>query len=122
MATPKDKELYEIVKKKIYNKYPQHSAYRSGMLVKEYKNQYEKKHKDKKAYKETKKTNKGLSRWFNEEWKNQRGEAGYKIKGDIYRPTKKISNDTPKTYDELTKTDIKKAMQEKKNKGRVKKY
>ena len=81
-----------------------------------------KKYKDKKAYKGTKKTDKGLSKWFDEEWRNQRGEVGYKQKGDIYRPTKKISKDTPKTYDELSKADIKKAIQEKKNKGRVKKY
>ena len=37
MSEPKDKKLYEQVKKEIYAKYPQHSAYRSGLLVKEYK-------------------------------------------------------------------------------------
>jgi len=34
---PTDKELYERIKKKIYEKYPVHSAYRSMMIVKEYK-------------------------------------------------------------------------------------
>ena len=34
---PNDKQLYETVKKYIYAKYPKHSAYRSGLLVQEYK-------------------------------------------------------------------------------------
>ena len=63
-----------------------------------------------------------MSRWFKEEWKNQRGGSGYKKKGDIYRPTKKVSKKTPKTYNELSKTQISKAMKEKKKTGRVKKY
>ena len=42
MPTPKDKELYETIKKEIYLKYPKHSAYRSGILVKQYKEEYKK--------------------------------------------------------------------------------
>ncbi len=34
MAVPKNKKLYEKVKKEIYAKNPKHSAYRSGLLVK----------------------------------------------------------------------------------------
>ena len=37
MSEPKNKKLYEEVKNEIYRRYPQHSAYRSGLLVKEYK-------------------------------------------------------------------------------------
>ena len=37
MPEPTNKKLYEEVKKEIYAKYPKHSAYRSGLLVKEYK-------------------------------------------------------------------------------------
>ena len=37
MSEPSDKKLYEKVKKEIYKKYPKHSAYRSGLLVKQYK-------------------------------------------------------------------------------------
>ncbi len=37
MTEIKDKILYEKVKKEIYLKYPKHSAYRSGLLVKKYK-------------------------------------------------------------------------------------
>ena len=34
---PKDKKLYDKIKLQIYNKIPKHSAYRSGIVVKEYK-------------------------------------------------------------------------------------
>ena len=37
MSIPTNKTLYEEVKKEIYAKYPKHSAYRSGLLVQEYK-------------------------------------------------------------------------------------
>ena len=37
MPEPKNKKLYEEVKNEVYRRYPQHSAYRSGLLVKEYK-------------------------------------------------------------------------------------
>ena len=37
MSTPTEKKLYDQVKKEIYEKYPKHSAYRSGLLVQEYK-------------------------------------------------------------------------------------
>lgn len=122
MADPKDQELYDSVKKRIYAKNPQHSAYRSGMLVKEYKEAYKKKYKtDKSAYK-GEKPKEGLSQWFKEEWQNQRGETGYKQPGDVYRPTVRINKDTPKTFGELTKTEITKAIVEKKATGRVKKF
>ena len=37
MPIPSNKELYEQVKFAVYQKYPKHSAYRSGLLVQEYK-------------------------------------------------------------------------------------
>ena len=37
MPEPTNKTLYEQVKKEIYAKHPKHSAYRSGLLVQEYK-------------------------------------------------------------------------------------
>ena len=63
-----------------------------------------------------------LRRWFKEDWRNQRGEVGYKNKGDVYRPTKRVSKDTPTTHGELSKTEVKRAMKEKKTTGRVKKF
>lgn len=119
MSTPKDISLYEKVKRDIYVKYPKNSAYRSGLLVKEYKERYMKKYNSNDAYEGTKKKNVGLDRWFKEEWKNQRGEVGYDKKGDVYRPTKKITQKTPKTFKELSKKDIANAMKEKKKSGRV---
>lgn len=120
---PSDQKLYNKTKKKLYKKIPKHSAYRSGLLVKKYKKNFTKKYgKTKQPYigKKNKKT--GLSRWFNEEWKNQRGEIGYKYKNDVYRPTKRITKKTPITFDELSQKRIKKARTRKYRKGRVNKF
>ena len=118
----KDKKLYDKIKLQIYNKIPKHSAYRSGIVVKEYKKKYLKKYKSNDAYHGQKKVKKGLSRWFKEEWKNQIGEIGYKNKNDVYRPTKKITSKTPLTFNELTNKEILKARKEKYTKGRVNKF
>ncbi len=115
MPTPSNKKLYEKVKKEIYAKIPKHSAYRSGLVVKEYK-------KRGGTYEGKKDSKKGLSRWFKEEWKTQEGKTTYKKKGDIFRPTKRITKETPTTMNELTKKQKENAMKEKKKKGRVKKY
>ena len=118
---PTDQKLYDRVKARIYKEMPTHSAYRSGQLVKKYKEAFKRKHGDKPAYTGNKSKGK-LTKWFKEDWRNQRGETGYKMKGDIYRPTKKIDSTTPTTFKELSKTQISKAMKEKKKTGRVKKY
>jgi hypothetical protein len=115
MSKPTNTKLYEEVKREIYNKYPKHSAYRSGLLVKEYLRRGGR-------YSGKKREDTGLSKWFNEEWRNSRREVGYKYKSDIYRPTKRITKDTPKTFKELTKKDIEKARREKARTGRVKKF
>ena len=115
MPVPANKKLYEEVKAEIYAKYPKHSAYRSGLLVQEYKRRggtYEGKKNDKE----------GLARWYKEHWANERGEVGYKYKSDIYRPTIKVTKDTPTTFKELTPQEIEKARREKYLKGRVSKF
>ena len=121
-SIPNDKELYEKTKKEIYKKYPKHSAYRSGLLVQAYKESYEKKHKSKNAYSGKKNQNEGLSRWYSEEWKNDKGGIGYTSKSSVYRPTKRITKDTPITFSELSKQQIEKAKKEKAKTGRVKKF
>lgn len=121
-SIPNDKELYEKTKKEIYKKYPKHSAYRSGLLVQAYKEAYEKKHKSKNAYSGKKNQNEGLSRWYSEEWKNDKGGIGYTSKSSVYRPTKRITKDTPITFSELSKQQIEKAKKEKARTGRVKKF
>ena len=115
MNTPTDKKLYEKVKTDIYKKYPQHSAYRSGLLVKEYKSRGG-------TYSGKENQSTGLNRWFKENWKNQRNESGYKYKSDVYRPTKRITKDTPATFNELSKKELESARREKAKKGRVKQF
>ena len=122
-ARPTDSNLYNKTKKYFYKKYPKHSAYRSGLLVQKYKSNFTKKYGNKKQpYIGTKTRKKGLRRWFDEEWVNQRGEVGYKFKNDIYRPKNRITKDTPIIHDELTDKEIKKARSKKYRKGRVNRF
>ncbi len=120
MPTPNDKDLYEKIKKEITSKYKP-SAYRSGMIVRKYKEEYYKKHKNNNAYSGDK-SNSSLKRWFDERWLNQKGEVGYSKKGDIYRPTIRINSKTPTTFNELTKSQIERAKKEKAQTGKVKKF
>jgi len=123
MSEPTDKILYNKTKKRIQRKYPKHSAYRSGLIVKTYKKAFRKKYGNKKkSYKGKYTRKKGLSRWFREEWKNQRGEIGYKYKSDVYRPTKRITKKTPITLKELSKKQIKRARREKARTRRIKRF
>jgi hypothetical protein len=123
MSVPKDKLLYERIKRNLFIEMPYNSAYRSGHLVRKYKAAYELKYKNgSSAYEGSKKNNKGLDRWYKEKWVNQRGEIGYKKVGDIYRPTIKITSKTPKTYGELDAKKIKKAIKAKKTLGRVNRF
>ena len=115
MPSPANKQLYARVKRGIYTKYPKHSAYRSGLLVQEYKRRggtYKgKQHKDE-----------GLTHGFASEWNNQRGEVGYKFKSDVYRPTVRVNSKTPATFNELTPSELKRARREKATTGRVKQF
>lgn len=111
---PLDPVLYARVKKAVYKKYPQHSAYRSGRLVQEYL-------KRGGRYKGKRKSGK-LARWFKEKWTNQRGGIGYARKGDVYRPSKRVSKKTPVTWRELSPQQIKRAQREKRATGHVKRF
>jgi len=120
---PTDIKLYNKTKDKLYKEIPKHSAYRSGLLVQKYKKNFTEKYgKRKKPYKGSLTKKKGLTRWFAEDWRNQRGEIGYKYKNDVYRPKKRITKKTPKTFKELNKKQIKRARTEKYRKGRVIKF
>lgn len=90
-SIPLDKALYEKAKAEVYPKFKKPSAYRSGALVKRYK-ELGGRYKDAPDGKRT------LGRWFKEGWK----DVGKK-KGDypLYRPTKRISKDTPATASEI---------------------
>lgn len=113
MALPTNKKLYQKAKDKYKNM--KHSAYKSGLVVKAYKDMGGK-------YSGEKPKKKGLSRWFQEAWATQEGKKTYQKKGDIFRPTKRVTKDTPTTINELSKKEIKEAQKEKKETGKVKKY
>jgi hypothetical protein len=111
MSVPKNLVLYEKVKSYMYKKYPKHSAYRSGLVVKKYKElggEYLGKRKG------------PLARWFREDWKSNTGHYGYTSRSSVYRPTKRISKKTPTTFSELVPRDILRAKREKYRTGHVK--
>lgn len=120
--TPVDPKMYERVKKRIYKKYPKHSAYRSGLLVQAYKKEFAKKYGKKEPYTGTKTRREGLSRWFAENWKSDTGNYRYTSKRSVYRPTKRITKDTPLTFSELTKKEIQLAKRTKARKGRIARF
>ena len=51
-----------------------------------------------------KKTKAGLrlKRWFKEDWRTPKGKKDYSGGESTFRPTKRISKDTPATWSELT--------------------
>ena len=115
---PVDQKLYDRIKKRVKNRISTHSAYRSGIIVTEYKDAFKKKYGSKSPYTGSKNKS-GLARWFKEDWRNQRGEVGYKYKSDVYRPKHRISKKTPTTFRELSKQQIDKARRIKGTKGRI---
>ena len=94
MTEPKNKTLYEKVKKEADKIYKTHGAYKSAYIVKKYKELGG-------EYHGTKNPDVGLSRWLKEEWQ----DVGNK-KYPVYRPTIKINEDTPLTVDEIDKTNL----------------
>ena len=70
---PVDQELYDRIKERVKNRIPKHSAYRSGIIVTEYKEAFKKKYGSKKSPYTGAKNKSGLTRWFKEDWRNQRG-------------------------------------------------
>lgn len=84
-----DPDLYEKAKREVYKIYSKPSAYRSGALVKRYKElggRYGGKPKEKTS----------LSRWFREEWRDIGGKEY-----PVFRPTKRVTKDTPLTASEI---------------------
>ncbi len=123
MGAPADGRLYDAVKQRVYKEIPKHSAYRSGLLVQEYKRAFATRYgEEKDPYTGPKPKNLGLTRWFAEEWRNEAGGVGYDSKNTLYRPTKRVSAATPKTWAELPKSRVKSARAEKKRTGRVQEF
>ena len=115
MAEPSNKVLYQQVKDEIYKKYPKHSAYRSGLIVKEYKRRGG-------TYIGKASKDEGLSRWLKEHWSTQDGSPIYKHKNDIFRPTIRATKDTPTTFQELTNKEVERARRETAKTGHVKRF
>ena len=110
MSQPQNKHLYNQVKKEAKQKFKVWpSAYASGWLVKEYKRRggtYTPSLSPEPS---------ALSRWYKEEWidvcelprKVPCGRDKAKMKNYPYcRPSKKVTNNTPKLASELTKEQI----------------
>lgn len=103
MSEPLDKELYEQVRKYADLVYDKPSAYKSGFIVKTYK-EYGGKYKGKK-------NEEGLDRWFDEKWEdiNDKDDDKY----PTYRPTIRVNEKTPITKAELDYDEKRKKIREK---------
>ena len=120
MAVPTDMKLYNAVKKAVYRRIKTHSAYRSGILVKRYKERFAAKYgKKRKPYKGSKRP---LKRWFEEQWRSDTGRKVYTSKSSVFRPTRRVSRATPKTFAEIGARRLQRAKSEKSRTGRVKKF
>ena len=114
---PTDPQLYERVRARLYAECLGVSAYRSGLLVQRYRaagGTY--------VGAKPKPEEGGLARWLAEEWRSPDGGIGYSKRGDVYRPTRRVSADTPTTFSELTAAQVRRAQKEKKATGRVKAF
>ncbi len=127
MPEPIDKKLYNKVKKLADKKFESPtSVYKSSWIVKEYK-------KLGGQYEGEKTPNKGLTRWYKEEWVDLKKPLGSNLgyekcgrnkpkKDDEYplcRPSKRITKETPKTYKEINPFTIEKAKKEKKSSKKI---
>ena len=115
--------LYDMVKKTIFENIKKPSAYRSGLIVQEYKRQFATIFGgDISPYIGTQPRDTGLTRWFREAWRNESGGIGYDSMNTLYRPTKRVTRDTPKTWGVIPKSRVESARKEKKTKGRVTRF
>ena len=105
-------KLYNEIKDKVWKMYDKPSAYRSGMLVKLYKEAG-----GECTGQKTKNTQ--LNRWFLENWSSDKGTTNYPHENSVYRPTVRITKDTPTTVAELTPEELKRAKSMKARTGRV---
>jgi hypothetical protein len=94
MPKPTNEKLYQEVKMDADKIYKKSSAYKSGWIVKEYKKRGGKYIDDNKP--------KNLKRWYNEKWTDVGNE-----KYPVYRPTKRINQDTPLTINEIDPIQLK---------------
>lgn len=99
MSVPLDKALYARAKAIADEIYKKPSAFKSGFIVKKYKEM---------GGKYSGEGEKPLKRWFKEEWKDVGGKEY-----PVFRPTKRVSSKTPLTPGEIDPKDLKKKIKEK---------
>jgi len=63
-----------------------------------------------------------LKRWFKEDWRTESGDKDTKGKRKTFRPTIRVSSETPTTWGELTPAERRRAAREKRREGRVGKF
>jgi hypothetical protein len=97
MSVPIDKDLYKRVKKMADLTYKKPSAYKSGFIVKKYK-ELGGRYITKKQYENKIKP---LERWFKEKWQDIAPLIGERKAYPLYRPMKRITKETPTTFKEL---------------------
>lgn len=98
MPIVNDKNLYAKVKKMADKIYDKPSAYKSGFIVKKYKELGGTYTNDKKE--------KELKRWFSEMWENidpNKTKTSY----PVYRPTVRVNKKTPLTIKEIDPKQLK---------------
>jgi len=93
MPTPINQALYEKVKMEADKVYSKPSAYKSGYIVKTYK--------ERGGTYSGKREVKGLTNWFQSKWVDV-GNGEY----PVYRPTKRVNRFTPLTVSEIDATNL----------------
>lgn len=109
MPEPNDQSLYNEARNFIMSRYKKNSAFASGAIVKQYKQQYKKKYgENSKPYSGDNKP-RNLDRWFKEKWVDINPLLG--ITNDkaypVFRPTKKVDSKTPTLYQNIPKSNLK---------------
>jgi hypothetical protein len=110
MSIPANQKLYDNIKTEISKLYKTNSAYRSGTIVKAYKQAGG-------TYLGAKPKTEGLSKWFKEQWVDVAN-----LNYPVYRPTKRITDETPLTISEIDPKNLKqqiKLKQKIKNKSKL---
>ena len=90
--------LYKRAKQIADKTYKKPSAYKSGFIIKKYKELGG-------TFSGDKPKNIGIERWFKEKWVRVNPVVGNKTY-PVYRPTKRINKDTPLTIDEIDPNNL----------------
>ena len=94
MPTPTNPKLYQRAKEEADEKYSKPSAYKSGYIVKRYKEMGKYKEDD---------HEKNLKTWFQSQWVDLTHGHGY----PVYRPTIRVNKNTPLTISEIDPKNLK---------------